>query len=61
MRRPRLSVENVMTKLKPIHPGEILREKFMVPFELNPNKLALALRVARPTYTTSFMSAGDFV
>jgi antitoxin HigA-1 len=35
-----------MTKLKPIHPGEILREEFMIPFELNPNKLALALRVA---------------
>jgi addiction module HigA family antidote len=38
----------IMTKLKPIHPGEILREEFMVPFGLNPNKLALALRVAAP-------------
>jgi addiction module HigA family antidote len=38
-----------MAKLKPIHPGEILREEFMVPFGLNPNKLALALRVAAPT------------
>jgi len=37
-----------MTKLKPIHPGEILREEFMVPFGLNPNKLAIALRVAPP-------------
>ena len=37
-----------MTKLKPSHPGEILREEFMVPFELNPNKLALALRMAAP-------------
>ena len=37
-----------MTKLKPIHPGEILRKEFMVPFGLNPNKLALALRVAPP-------------
>ena len=37
-----------MTKLKPIHPGEILREEFTVPFGLNPNKLALALRVAAP-------------
>jgi len=44
----RLSLEGIMTKLKPIHPGEILREEFMVPFELNPNKLALALRVAAP-------------
>jgi len=37
-----------MTKLKPIHPGEILREEFMIPFDLNPNKLAIALRVAPP-------------
>ncbi|HEY2118420.1 MAG TPA: HigA family addiction module antitoxin [Candidatus Acidoferrum sp.] len=38
-----------MGKLKPIHPGEILREEFIVPFGLNPNKLALALRVAPPS------------
>jgi addiction module HigA family antidote len=37
-----------MTKLKPIHPGEVLREEFMIPFKLNPNKLAIALRVAAP-------------
>jgi addiction module HigA family antidote len=38
-----------MPKRKPIHPGEILREEFMLPFGLNPNKLALALRVASPS------------
>jgi antitoxin HigA-1 len=38
-----------MAKLKPIHPGEILREEFMVPLHLNPNKLALALHVPAPT------------
>ena len=38
-----------MTKLKPIHPGEILREEFVVPFGLNANKLALAPRVPLPT------------
>ncbi len=38
-----------MTKLKPIHPGEILREEFVVPFGLNANKQALALRVPPPT------------
>ena len=32
-----------MAKLKPIHPGEILREEFMLPLRLNANKLALAL------------------
>jgi antitoxin HigA-1 len=37
-----------MAKLKPIHPGEVLREEFMVPFGLNPNKIAMALRVAPP-------------
>jgi len=37
-----------MTKLKPVHPGEILREEFMIPLDLNPNRLAIALRVAPP-------------
>ncbi len=38
-----------MARLKPIHPGEILREEFMVPLHLNPNKLALALHVPAPS------------
>jgi addiction module HigA family antidote len=37
---------NVSTKLMPpVHPGEILREDFMKPFNLTVNKLALELRV----------------
>jgi addiction module HigA family antidote len=32
-------------KLSPIHPGEILREEFMLPLNLNMHKLAMALRV----------------
>jgi addiction module HigA family antidote len=32
-------------KLKPVHPGEILRQEFMKPLGLSMNKLALALRV----------------
>jgi addiction module HigA family antidote len=32
-------------KLKPVHPGEILREEFMAPLKLSMNKLALDLRV----------------
>ena len=32
-------------KLKPVHPGEILREEFMKPTGLSMNKLALDLRV----------------
>jgi len=32
-------------KLKPVHPGEILREEFMNPTGLSMNRLALELRV----------------
>ena len=32
-------------KLPPIHPGEILREDFMVPLGLSMNRLAVDLRV----------------
>ena len=32
-------------KLKPVHPGEILRDEFMKPLGLSMNKLALDLRV----------------
>jgi addiction module HigA family antidote len=35
-------------KLKPIHPGEILRVEFMEPMGLNPHKLSRALRVSAP-------------
>ena len=32
-------------KLKPVHPGEILREEFMRPLGLSMNRIALDLRV----------------
>jgi antitoxin HigA-1 len=32
-------------KLKPVHPGEILREEFMVPLGLSMNRMAMDLRV----------------
>jgi len=32
-------------KLKPVHPGEILREEFMKPLGLSMNRLSLDLRV----------------
>ena len=32
-------------KLKPVHPGEILREEFMVPLGLSMNGMAMDLRV----------------
>ena len=31
--------------LKPVHPGEILKEEFMVPLGLSMNKMAMDLRV----------------
>ena len=33
-------------KLKPVHPGEILREEFMLPLGLSMNRMALDLRVS---------------
>ena len=30
-------------KLKPVHPGEILKEEFLVPLGMSMNRLALAL------------------
>ena len=32
-------------KLKPVHPGEILRDEFMVPLGLSMNRVAMDLRV----------------
>jgi len=32
-------------RLKPVHPGEVLREEYLAPLKLSMNKLALDLRV----------------
>jgi antitoxin HigA-1 len=32
-------------KLKPVHPGEVLREEFMTPLGLSMNRMAMDLRV----------------
>lgn len=32
-------------KLKPVHPGEILREEFMAPLGLSMNRMAMDMRV----------------
>jgi addiction module HigA family antidote len=34
-----------MKRLKPVHPGEIFREEFMVPLGLSMNRVAMDLRV----------------
>ena len=39
---------NNMNKMRPIHPGKILREEFMAPLGLSANGLAIALRVPAP-------------
>jgi len=38
----------IVSGMRPIHPGEILREEFMVPMGLSANALAIALRVPAP-------------
>jgi addiction module HigA family antidote len=38
-------IENGM---RPIHPGEILREEFLIPFEMSAHALAMALHVPAP-------------
>jgi hypothetical protein len=43
-------------KLKPVHPGEILREEFMKPLGLSMNKLALDLRVPCATSDASALT-----
>ena len=35
-------------KMKPIHPGEILREEFLAPLGMSANALAMALHVPAP-------------
>ena len=35
-------------KMRPIHPGEILREEFLVPLGMSANALSLALHVPAP-------------
>ncbi len=34
--------------MRPIHPGEVLREEFLLPMGLNPHALAMALQVPAP-------------
>jgi addiction module HigA family antidote len=39
---------SITNKMRPIHPGEILREEFLVPLELNAHALAMELKVPAP-------------
>lgn len=37
-----------MNKMRPVHPGEVLREEFLAPFGLSAHALAQALRIPAP-------------
>jgi antitoxin HigA-1 len=37
-----------MSNLRPVHPGEVLREEFLLPLGLSANALAIALRLPAP-------------
>ena len=38
----------LLNKMRPIHPGEILREEFLVPLGMSANALAIELKVPAP-------------
>lgn len=38
----------MMNGMRPIHPGEVLREEFLIPMGLTANALAIALQVPAP-------------
>jgi hypothetical protein len=47
-----------MNKMRPIHPGEILREEFLEPDDLSANSLAIALRVPHGLSKKTFPGTG---
>lgn len=38
----------IKNNMRPIHPGEILREEYLVPLGMTPNALSIELRVPAP-------------
>lgn len=43
--------------MRPVHPGEILREEYLRPLGMSANALALALRVAGSTFKAHLICA----
>lgn len=41
-------MSEITNGMRPIHPGEVLREEFLIPFGLSANALAIALQVPAP-------------
>ena len=35
-------------RMRPVHPGEVLREEYLVPLNMSAHALAIALRVPAP-------------
>ncbi len=48
---------SVRNRMRPIHPGEILREEFLVPLDMSANQLALHLHV--PPNRISAIAGGE--
>ena len=38
----------IKNEMRLIHPGEVLREEYLIPLEMSANALAIALRVSAP-------------
>ena len=41
-------MKKIVNGMRAIHPGEILREEFLIPMEISANALAIALQVPTP-------------
>jgi len=39
---------NPTNKMRPVHPGKVLREEFLVPLKMSAHRLAMELRVPAP-------------
>ncbi len=39
---------SIANKMRPVHPGEILREEFLKPLQMNAHALAMELKVPAP-------------
>ena len=46
--RKRRSANVPINGMRPIHPGEVLREEFLLPMEMSAHALAIALHVPAP-------------
>jgi addiction module HigA family antidote len=41
-------METIKNGMRPIHPGEVLREEFLIPLGINAHALSMALQVPAP-------------